>query len=59
MAENLLPIPAAAKRLGISRSSVYRLVYAKRLRTVPTGSGKRPAIRVVESSVDAFIAAAS
>ena len=57
MAEKLLRIPEAADRLGISRKSVYRLVYAGRLKAVPTGSGSRPAIRVVESSVDKFIAA--
>lgn len=59
MAEKLLRVPEAADRLGISRKSVYRLVYAGKLRSVPTGSGSRPAIRVVESSVDAFIGAAA
>lgn len=52
----LLSVPAAAGRLDASRATVYRLVYAGHLAYVPIGTGSRPRIRIVEASLDAYIA---
>lgn len=52
----LLSVPTTATRLDIGRTSVYRLVYAGELDYVPTGTGSRPRVRIVEASLEAYIA---
>jgi excisionase family DNA binding protein len=60
MADRLLRVADAADRLGVSPKTVYRMIAARRLKCAPIGSGKRrPAIRVLESSVDAIIRSAT
>jgi excisionase family DNA binding protein len=56
---NLLTIPQAARRLGCSRTHIYDLIAAGRLRrfnvSAKTGATKT---RVADTDVDAYIAAA-
>lgn len=56
---NLLTIPEAAKRLGVSRPHVYDLIAAGKLRrfnvSAKPGATKT---RVADTDVDAYIAAA-
>ncbi|HTF11562.1 MAG TPA: helix-turn-helix domain-containing protein [Asanoa sp.] len=57
MADRLLTPAEVAERLRCSPKTVYRLVYARKLRSRPRGLGKqRPGLGVPESSVDAYIA---
>lgn len=53
----LLTVPAAAERLSVSRTHIYRLIAAGELRSVEVkASGKRPKTRVLEEDLESFIA---
>jgi excisionase family DNA binding protein len=55
--DQLLSVKTVAERLDVAPITVYRLVYAKHLRAVPIGLGKkRPHIRIAESALRAFMA---
>lgn len=57
MADKLLHPAEVAERLSVSPKTVYRLVYARKLRSRPRGLGKqRPGIGIPESSVEQYIA---
>lgn len=54
----LLTLPQAGARLGCSRTHVYRLIAAGKLRAVEIkAAGTRPKTRVRESDLEAFIEA--
>jgi predicted DNA-binding transcriptional regulator AlpA len=59
-ASALLSVPEAAKRLGISESSMWVLIRNRAIETVEIPSAKAPGRkimrRVEESAIDAFIA---
>lgn len=56
MIERLYSIPAAAQRLAVSRSTVYRLIRAGRLDVIRLeGSSVSKRIRVPESAIQKFI----
>jgi excisionase family DNA binding protein len=49
----LLRVTIAAKRLGLSQKSIYRLVKAKKIKMVKVGPKK--GYRIVESSLIKFL----
>ena len=54
----LLTLPQAGERLGCSRTHIYRLIAAGKLRAVEIKAlGKRPKTRVREEDLEAFIEA--
>lgn len=53
MTNKLLKIPEVGERLGLNRSTVYRLIDAGAFPTVHVGA--RQATRVEESELDAYI----
>ncbi len=53
---DFLKIPEVATRLGVSRTTVYRLIQAGRLKTVPWGAGdKRPHQRITQAELDRYL----
>lgn len=57
-APTLLTIPATARRLGVSRDTVYRLINSKAIRTVSVpGSKTATFLRIREDDLAAFIEA--
>jgi excisionase family DNA binding protein len=50
--DELVNIPAAAKRAGVSRQAAYAWVAQGRLRAIPTGRG----YRVAAADLDRFLA---
>lgn len=56
MTEKLLRVNVAAKRLGVSTRTVYRLVEAGHLQAHDVGSGKcRRTLRIPEKAVNVFL----
>lgn len=53
-AEVLYSVPEVAKLWHCSRDHVYDQINRGRLRTVRMGTGRRPKVRVPESSLNAF-----
>lgn len=54
--EALLTIPEAAKVLGVSRATVYRLIAQKQIGYVDVApKGRQPRLRIARQQIDAFI----
>ena len=56
MPDKLLPVHIVARRLAVSRNTVYRLINAGELKAVNVGIGYfRQQMRVFESAVNDFL----
>lgn len=54
-AAHLLTVPETARRLGVQRNTVYRLINSRALRTVNVAASGKPRIRIREDDLAAFI----
>lgn len=53
---DFLTIPDVAAQLGVSRSTVHRLIKSGQLKAVPWGVGSaKPRVRVLRSEVDRYL----
>lgn len=53
---NLMTVREFGARIGVSRSSAYEIVAARRIDTTDVGTGRRPRLRISEDALKRYIA---